>query len=123
MDKKERDRLRYLKNRGYFIAKATKWHEENPEKYKKIKSEYDQRNQAAKNARTAKYRAAKVQATPKWLSQEHLDEIRQIYKNCPPGLEVDHIVPIRGKNVRGLHVPWNLQYLSPTENNRKNNRT
>lgn len=60
------------------------------------------------------------QATPSWVD---LEEIRQIYLNCPQGHHVDHIVPINGKEVSGLHVPWNLQYLSAIENLKKGNRT
>ncbi len=36
--------------------------------------------------------------------------------------EVDHIIPITHPDVCGLHVPWNLQYLAPVDNNMKNNR-
>lgn len=61
-------------------------------------------------------------ATPKWLSADHLKDIEELYTNCPARYQVDHIVPIAGKNVCGLHVPWNLQYMHTIANSRKGNR-
>lgn len=50
------------------------------------------------------------------------DSINEFYKNCPVGMVVDHIIPLCGRNVSGLHVEWNLQYLTQTENSRKINK-
>ena len=57
--------------------------------------------------------------TPKWVNKS---EIFDIYMNCPDGYEVDHIVPLRNKIVSGLHVPWNLQYLTKEDNMKKSNK-
>ena len=74
-------------------------------------------------------RATKLKATPIWLTTEQKNQINNIYKNClnitkQTGIKhnVDHIIPLKGKKVCGLHVPWNLQILTATENNSKNNR-
>ncbi len=52
-------------------------------------------------------------------------QVRAIYKACPRGKVVDHIVPLKGLNkdrqhvVCGLHVPWNLEYTTKAANARK----
>jgi len=66
----------------------------------------------------AKRRAAKLERTPSWVDHE---AISRIYLFCPNGYEVDHIIPLQGKLVSGLHVPDNLQYLTCTENRIKYN--
>lgn len=56
------------------------------------------------------------------ISKKYNKELIDIYYKCPTGFQVDHIVPINGENVCGLHVPWNLQYLSVQDNITKSNK-
>jgi 5-methylcytosine-specific restriction endonuclease McrA len=60
-----------------------------------------------------------VKSTPKWVDRK---ELVNFYYNRPEGMTVDHIIPLRGKNVSGLTVLWNLQYLTPSLNSKKYNR-
>lgn len=61
--------------------------------------------------------------TPPWVSKE---DLLAFYAACPKGKEVDHIIPLKGlidgRPVSGLHVPWNLQYLTKAANRKKYNR-
>ncbi|NJO48134.1 MAG: HNH endonuclease [Leptolyngbyaceae cyanobacterium RM2_2_4] len=88
----------------------------NQQKIAKYVKEYDSSHQKEKNAREAKRRSVKIEATPKWVD---LDKIQEFYKNCPAGMGVDHIIPLNNKEVCGLHVIENLQYLTKEENRRK----
>lgn len=91
----------------------------NAEKCKANVLQWRQKNKAHYNSYHS-IRSRKVkQAVPKWADKE---AIKEFYKNCPKGLEVDHIVPLLGKSVCGLHVLDNLQYLTKSENCKKSNR-
>lgn len=70
-------------------------------------------------AKTARYRASKIGACPKWADKK---EISKVYKNCPDGYHVDHVIPLNGNKVCGLHIPENLQYLTEKENLKKSNK-
>jgi len=105
------------------------WQAKNPEKYLLISSSWKLRNKAHVRAKAAERRAVKLQRTPTWLTKAHLAEIKAIYVEAAEktrltgeGWHVDHIVPLLGKTVSGLHVPWNLQILPGSENMRKGNR-
>ena len=73
--------------------------------------------------------ASKRQRTPPWLTREHRDQMRAIYAACREATKmtgikhhVDHVVPLVGKTVSGLHVPWNMQIIPGSENCRKSNK-
>jgi hypothetical protein len=66
-----------------------------------------------------RYKLKPTKRQPSWADKEKLQEF---YANCPEGYHVDHIIPLRGKLVSGLHVPENLQYLPALENIKKGNK-
>lgn len=121
-------------NRGKVNGAAKRWRERNPEYSKKwyeknkdhchIISKVWRKNNPKIIAEKSRRRiASQLNRIPPWAKRgEIADQVKSIYKNCPAGLTVDHIVPLQGKLVSGLHVPWNLQYLTMEENSRKNNR-
>ena len=93
--------------------------ENNKEKIQITHKKYRQDHREEHNAYSAKHRASKLQRTPSWANEKRTKEI---YKNCPEGHHVDHIIPLQGKIVSGLHVPENLQYLTAEENLKKSNK-
>jgi hypothetical protein len=81
-----------------------------------------QKNAGKVTAYARAYQLAKKRAMPTWLTDVQVKQIEDFYANRPAGYHVDHIMPIKGKNSCGLHVPWNLQYLPATENVKKSNK-
>ena len=112
----QKSRKRKLYN--YPLAKA-KYRETHREELRAKSREYQKANKKAILARCRAYQCRKMMAMPHWVDKIDLE---LIYKCCPPGQHVDHIIPLRGKNVSGLHVPWNLQYLPASVNQRKSNK-
>jgi hypothetical protein len=101
---KNRERLRKWREDNLERARehARKWQQANPDKAK-----------LADAIRRAMKRNASIPLTPSEQSQ-----LRLIYKNCPDGYHIDHIIPL---SKGGLHHPLNLQYLPAEVNCSKNN--
>jgi hypothetical protein len=112
---RERSKLWFMNNSEYARKRnseySKKWEKENPH----LSVEKVQRRNSAK-----------LKAIPPWAN---LSEIREVYKNSAKisketGVmhHVDHIVPLRGKLVCGLHVQNNLQIIPWYTNVSKGNK-
>lgn len=118
---------------------ATRYADENQHRRKAKKREWDAANaEHRKNyrlnrkayyaERASARRAATLMAMPSWLTEDQLKSIQEkywlakdAYVTSGEEYHVDHIVPLQGKNVCGLHVPWNLQVIPADVNYSKNN--
>lgn len=130
---------KYRENNNQSIKESAKrYRDSNKQKLKDSFKEYRKRteNKAGKRYRSrnkgrysyyaAKRRAAKLKATPKWVDW---DKIRLIYQKAKElsdllgiTLEVDHVIPLQGKDVCGLHTWDNLQLLESSINYSKGNK-
>lgn len=122
---------RNSKRRNYNSEKETEYKRkqywENPDKFRKRSREfyYKKPEVYKENARLRDKR--RKEATPPWLTKDQKQTILRIYwwsKELSKGsttYNVDHIVPLQGEEICGLHVPWNLQILTETENKSKGN--
>jgi hypothetical protein len=106
-----------------------KYYAEHPERRKKENRRYREKNRSLLNARDANRRALKLNATPRWLTEADHQLTKEIYETAKVLTEVsgsewhvDHIIPLKGKEVCGLHCPQNLQIIPATENLCKSNK-
>lgn len=112
---------------GFFLE-----HWCHPDKFESKKNSRliaERKNPHVGKARNSKRRCAIIQRTQKWFKDYYAEEVQAIYKFAETlkdftGLDwhVDHIVPLQGKLVSGLHVPWNLRVILAEDNIRKSNK-
>lgn len=141
---KQYNKERYLRNKTRMLENSRDWAEKNKERKKEINLRSSRKNSAKRyeylkfwrdlnkdrvRCHNSKYRAAKQKATPLWLTERQFKEISDVYtlaRECEvltgDKYHVDHIIPLNGENICGLHVPWNLQVLPYDMNIRKSNK-
>lgn len=106
-------------NRERYNLRIRSWVSINKEHRYSYMSDYNKSHREIQNVHLARYRSSKKNACPIWA--EH-DKIKIVYKRAKDfNMQVDHIVPLQGKTVCGLHVWANLQLLKPSENSKKSN--
>jgi hypothetical protein len=133
--RREKERLRQLdkQKRAYredperYKKAARDRHAENPEQGRSSSRQWKINNPEKVKALNEKWgsltRAKRLKRTPCWLTEDDYRKINDIYKEArTKGLHVDHIIPLQGKLVSGLHVPSNLQLLTRSQNASKGNR-
>ena len=114
------------RNRAKNTAATLAWKHKNLEKWRQINKDWKRRNYAKVLAGGAEYRASRAKQCPKWADKEkilsfYLTAI-QLTKQTGIKHHVDHIIPLQGNLVSGLHVETNLQVLKASENLAKSNK-
>lgn len=123
--KREYQRNYYALNKEQVLEQTKKFHKANPDYYKQFRKRFP----GKVNAKETRRKTAKLQRTPAWLTLDDHWMIEQAYDLAALRAEmfgfawhVDHIIPLQGKMVSGLHVPNNLQVIPALVNMAKNNQ-
>ena len=118
--------LKYKERR---ILLNSLWHKKNAIKVRARVSEYRKKNKEKCNEAVRASALKRAKRVPNWIDADERWLIKEIYslavlrsKALGFSWHVDHILPLQGKLVSGLHVPFNLQVIPAVENLRKGNR-
>ena len=119
----QRSKDSQAKNRAYYSAKSMKWQKENRERNLENRRKL-YADSSAKYIAISRRRQGKIRHGEMFMNQAELAEAQGLYDFCRifKGFEVDHIVPLNGKTVSGLHVLANLRVLPVSENRSKGNK-
>lgn len=123
------------------MKRASEWYAENKDRrraydekrraekrhlYREASKRHRERHPDAKAAETGLRRKRAQHATPAWADRKAIKGLyllaRQKTKETGVPWHVDHVIPLRGQFVSGLHVESNLQLLPAAQNMRKRNR-
>jgi len=103
-------------SKEYRNKKTQEWRKRNPEKVSTSHRVWREANKLKCRERSRTYIIRKQKAMPPWVDRQ---QIKEIYLSCPEGYHVDHIIPLKGRLVSGLHVPWNLRVIHWKPNSQK----
>jgi hypothetical protein len=106
------------------------WRKNNEQRVKQYNKKYKSENSELCSKIARRRISSKRGRTPKWLTEQHKQEIDKLTLTVKElnkavgyrAYHLDHIIPLNHPNVSGLHVPWNLQILTASDNSSKNNK-
>jgi hypothetical protein len=119
-----RSRKWFLENKDKAGAATKAWALANQERDRQRRDEYRRANRGQYAANAMRRHAAKLERTPAWADHDLIDSfyaLAGIYRDFGHEVEVDHVVPLRGRRVSGLHVHDNLQIIPSHLNKAKSN--
>ena len=115
--KKKLSKERYLLNKDHIKETNQAWSKRNRDRHDELRKDWRKKES---NGRLTEL--TKTGHAPIWLTSTQRNVIKAIYREAKKQkLVVDHIIPLRGETVCGLHVPENLQLLSYRDNQLKSN--
>ena len=124
---KERARAWALANPEKKKESVDKWRNNNLDQHNATNRKWNKNNKPRKAALQAKRKSVILQRTPSWDPEAHLIVAKYQLANMlsqasGTPYHVDHIIPLQGKNVFGLHVFSNLRVIPGAENVKKSNK-
>ena len=125
----EVDKIWKAQNKEKVLSYKAKWRLENRDLANELSRKWSSNNISKRRAYRSKRRASELQRTPKWVDSEEIWLIAEVFdlavkRSIMTGIKwhVDHIIPLQGKLVSGLHTVENLQVIPAKINMRKGNR-